>query len=145
MISLSPSFCFALLSVITSGSLPVLVSHYCSLFVLFASVSSSFSPVRLLRLEFRTPYSLVGCSDFLWCPEVSCHGCWFCLFSFLCFSSLSVFRSFHFCSPAFFLTIRRFVLLGGVSLHAALPFSSPLSARSLLLRDFDTFLAVRLH
>ena len=35
-------------------------------FVLFASVSSSFSPVRLLRLEFRTLYSLVGCSDFSW-------------------------------------------------------------------------------
>ena len=27
-------------------------------------MSASFSPVRLLRLVFRTPYSLVGCSDF---------------------------------------------------------------------------------
>ena len=71
------------------SDLPLLVSSWCSIFVVFASVSSSFSPVRLLRLEFQTPYSLVGCSDFAVgrCTILDIGFA----FSFHCFSSLSAF------------------------------------------------------
>ena len=48
-------------------------------------MSSSFSPVRLLQLEFRSPYSLVGCYEFLRRPAVSCLGCWLRLFFHLFF------------------------------------------------------------
>ena len=114
-------------------------------FCVLASVSSSFSPVRLLRLGFWTPYSLVGCSDFSLPPIAVLF--WILASPFLFFvflPCLPFFRSFLFHSPAFFLPIRRFVLSGCVSLHAALLFSSPLSAHSLLLQGFAVSLAIHL-
>ena len=104
------------------SALPLLVLPWCSLFAIFVSVSSSFSSVRLLRLEFRTPYSLVGCSDFSLTSVSVLY--WILASPFLFFSvflpCLPFFRSFCFRSPAFFLPIRRFVLSDCVSLHAAL-------------------------
>ena len=56
----------------------------------FASMSSSFSPVRLLRLEFRFPYSLFGYSNFSSTPSVSSFGYWLCLFFSLFFFLVSL-------------------------------------------------------
>ena len=114
--SVSPSFCFAGLSVIICSSPDVG----------FASVSSSFSPVRLLRVEFRTPYSLVGCSNFSstsvgvlsWLLDSP-------FLSFVFLPCLLFFRSSRFRSPVFFLPICCSVLLDCVSLHEALLFLLP--------------------
>ena len=46
-------------SVLLLHSLGIVFIAFC----VFASVSSSFSPIGLLRLGFRSLYSLVGCSD----------------------------------------------------------------------------------
>ena len=69
----------------------------------FSSLSSSFSPVSLLRIAFRTPSSLVGCSDF----SSSSVGVFSLLLalpflSFIFLICLSFFRSFCFRLPAFY-------------------------------------------
>ena len=77
-----PSCLFCAASAFTRGC------FHC--FCVFASVSSSFSPVRLLQLGFRSPYSLAGCSDVSH-PSLSYFSYWFRLFRFffilVCLSS----------------------------------------------------------
>ena len=112
-----------------------LLSLCCSLLVLFASVSSSFSPVRLLRLEFRTPYSLVGCSDFSSTSVGVLSSLLASPFlSFVFLPCLPFFRSFRFRSPAIFPIYPSFCFAGLCVFTCGSPFSSPLSARLLLLR-----------
>ena len=110
--------------------------------MLFASVSSSFSPVRLLRLEFWTLYLFVGCSAFLQRPSVFIMDIGFAFF-FPCFSSLSAFLQqfpLPFASnfavyPSFSFADLRVITSGSL-------FSFTLSARLLLLRGFAAYLAV---
>ena len=85
-------------SVLLPHSLGIVFLVFC----VFASVSSSFSPVRLLCLGFRSPYLLVGCSDV---SSLAIGFAFFVSFSFLliclsscgsasipqCFSCLSLF------------------------------------------------------
>ena len=113
--------------------------------MLFVSVSSSFSPVRLLRLEFRTPYSLVGCSDFSM-PSVGVLS-WILgsPFFFHCFSSLSAFlQQFQLPFTSVFPVHPSFCFARLCVITCGSPFSSPLSTCSLLLWSFAAFLAVRL-
>ena len=86
-------------------------------------MSSSFSPVSLLRLAFRTPYSLLGWSEFssLSVGVLSLLlGIPFLSFFFL--PSLPFIWSFRFRSPVFFLTIRR-LFCQTVSRYIRLSFS----------------------
>ena len=59
----SPSF-FLLYYLYFLPAFPVLLSPCFSLLLVFASGSSSFFLLGLLRLAFRNPYSLLGWSDF---------------------------------------------------------------------------------
>ena len=112
---------FAGFSVITSSSPGVgfaLVLPSCA----FHLSVLSFSPVRLLRLEFWTPYSLVGCSDFSSMSVGLLPWILGSPFSFIVLPCAPFFSSFRFCSPVFFLSFLRFFLPDCVSLHAALLF-----------------------
>ena len=133
---------FTELSVFTSDSSSVDFAVV-PLFVIFASVSS-FSPVGLLQLAFRTPYFLIGWSEF----SLSSVGVLSLILgtpflSFVFLPSLPFFGSFHFRSPAFFLTIRCLFCLT-VSRYIRLSFSYPLSPLFLLLWGFADLLTVHL-
>ena len=72
----------------------------------FASASTSFSPVRLLRLGFRSLHSLVGCSDVSSPPVTVLFWILASPFSFLSFPPcLPFFPWFRFHSSVFFLPI----------------------------------------
>ena len=67
-------------------------------------------------------------------------------FSFICFSSLSAFlQEFPLPFASVFSDYQSFCFAGLSVVTCGSPFSSPLSARSLLFRDFAAFLAVHLH
>ena len=109
-------------------------------------MSSSFSLVRLLRLEFRTPYSLVGCSDFS-STSVGVQS-WILgspfFFFFFFFFPLSAFpQQFPLPFASVFPVYPSFCFAGLCVVTFSSPFSSPLWTRSLLLRSFAAFLAVR--
>ena len=125
-----------------NSALPVFVSPWYSILALFSSVSSSFSPVRLLRLEFRNPYSHVS-SKVLRHPSIS-YGCSFSPLSFVFLPCLHFFWSSRFHSPAFFLPLHRSVLPVCVSLHPALRFLLSFRLVRSRFRASTVFLAVRL-
>ena len=94
-------------------------------FCIFTSVSSSFSPVRLLRLGFRTPYSLVSCSDFSSPPVAVLFWIFALPFFFLCFSSLSAFlQEFALPFTGIFLAYPSFCFIGLCVVPCGSPFSS---------------------
>ena len=113
----------------------------------FSSLSSSFSPVSLLRIAFRTPSSLVGCSDF----SSSSVGVFSLLLalpflSFIFLICLSFFRSFCFRLPAFYFCLSVVLFYRTVCRYMRLSFFSyPLLALLLLLRSFTAFLAIRCY
>ena len=139
-----PSFVSFCLPVCLSfhSALASLVSPWCSLCD-FASVTSSLSPVRRLRIEFRSPYSLVGCSDF----SSASVGVLLDIglpFSFLYFSSLSAFLwEFSLPFASGILTFPFVLFYRPVCLYMRLSLSSPLSARLLWPWCFAAFLRFR--
>ena len=109
-----------------------------------ASVPSSFPPISLPRLAFRIPYSLVNCSN-ISSSSINVLSLLLVLtfLSFVFLPCLSVFKSFSFRSPAFFLPIRH-LFCHTVGCYMQLSFFYPLSTLSLLLRSLAAFLAIRL-
>ena len=107
-----------------------------------SSIFASFFLIRLLRLEFRFPYSLCILPPF-WRSSIACCACWICfflsfvffLFSFSSGVPASICQRFP-AFPSFF--SGRYIVTCGP------PFSSLLSARSLWLAALNVFLAVRL-
>ena len=111
--------------------------------VSFASVSS-FSPVRLLRLVFWSPYSLIGCSDFSSPLSVSSFGYWLRFFFSLFFFLVCLLQEFPLPFASFFHAYQSFCFIRLCVVTCDSPFSSFLLARLLLLRGFTAYLVFRL-
>ena len=138
------SLSFYLPNSLSFWRLSVLLSLWFYLLVVFASMSSSFFLLGLLRLAFQTPYSLLGWSVFASSSAVVLSLLLGSPFSFLCVSPFSAFLrefSLPFATSSVYPS---FVLPACVSLHTALLFLS-LSPRLLLLRGLAALLALRLR
>ena len=96
------------------------VSPWGSLLALLSSIIASFFQVRLLRLEFRVPYTLLVLPPFR-CSSIACSVCWFASFLLHFLSILPFFGSSRFCLPAFSCPFV-FLFPNGVSFHAVLLF-----------------------
>ena len=137
-------FLFAGLSVITRGSPGVgfaLVLPYSAFLLRVLFLTSSATPARVLDSVFacRLFRLFIGVCRF---PIMAVGFA----FSFIRLSSLSAFlREFPLPLASVFPTYPSFCFAGLCVVTCGSPFSSPLSARSLLLQGFAAFLAVCLH
>ena len=121
------------------AALPVLLSPWFYLLVVFTS-ASSFFPLGLLRLAFRTPYSILGWSIFA--SSLYCHYYWIRLF----LSFVSPFAAFLQEFPltfatVFCLSVVCFTRLCGVTYGSPflLPFASFALASGLRCFTCDSF------